>query len=352
MRPVSRLSVAAILLTVLLVGPLVADWIPARARQGEDLLSGSILYLSQAGIWRMDLATLRRDPFLSESAGIITHVSHSWDRQRIAYSMYIRGPRFEILESRIVITAANGTQVAAVVVEEGTGATLEAPSWSPTGTSLVYAKNDPSERAQRVEEVDLATGARRLVTEAGSLPSYTADGESILFASTFGQPWAIWRVSRTGGELHQLVPGTSFADLDNPLSAFDGRLIAFVGAQPAAPPPDELIFNPSAWLQTSFEPAVSAHPLPGARFGAWTVKPDGSDPRRAAELFGDNPYLAWSPDGRYLASWGRQGLQIVDMSVDPAAQEPQIADMSVDPAANRVRWLTALSGGGPISWGL
>jgi len=59
---------------------------------------------------------------------------------------------------------------------------------------------------------------------------------------------------------------------------------------------------------------------------------------RAAELLSEEPYISWSPDGRYLAAWGRLGLQIVDATNGSSTGFP-------------VQWLTALPSGGPISWG-
>ena len=323
--------------STLLLPPLVLEGARAVLGQGEEpRYSGSLLYVSRGGIWQMNLASLERRPFLSPPNTTITHVAHSWDRQRLAYSMSIRGSRFELLESSIEIASIDGSERRTVVHEDRTGATVEWPSWSPHGTSLVYSKTVASERTQRIEEVELATGIRTLVAEAGSSPAYSADGQSVVFPSPAGRNWAIWSVPRAGEVPHAVVTGAGFDDVDHPLYAPDGSFIAFLGAGSGPPPlarPHDGIVRRLGLLI----PVVSAHPLPGGQYDLWTVRPDGSGLDRAAELTSEEPYLSWSPDGHYLASWGRLGLQIVDMWSDRPMRS--------------VRWLTALPGGSPISWG-
>lgn len=63
------------------------------------------------------------------------------------------------------------------------------------------------------------------------------------------------------------------------------------------------------------------------------VRPDGSGLKRVAALSNEQPYVAWSPDGRHVAVWGGIGLQIVDA------------------ASGAVRLLRNPVGTGPISWG-
>jgi Tol biopolymer transport system component len=157
-----------------------------------------------------------------------------------------------------------------------------------------------------------------------------------VFSSPVGRPWAIWRAPRSGADPTKLVADTGFADLDNPVYAPEGRYIAFVGAEVRTPP--EPLNTPSPVLRFPSLGVAQAHPLPGAQFDLWTMQPDGSGLRQAAALFSEEPYLTWSPDGRYLASWGRQGLQVIDMSSDASATD-------------RVRWVTAQASGGPVSWG-
>jgi Tol biopolymer transport system component len=55
-------------------------------------------------------------------------------------------------------------------------------------------------------------------------------------------------------------------------------------------------------------PVAYAH---GEPWSVWTVRTDGSDPRRASSLQEDEPLVAWSPDGTRLAVYGTGGLWVV-----------------------------------------
>src|SRR5206468_3639701 len=84
--------------------------------------------------------------------------------------------------------AADGGNPRTVVIEAGGGATVESPAWSPDGTAIVYTRTSSRDRTQGVEEVDVESGARRLVADVGSSPAYAPDGESIVFSSPVGRP--------------------------------------------------------------------------------------------------------------------------------------------------------------------
>lgn len=309
----------------------------ATAQITQPAYSGTLLYLNRGGIWQLNIATGQREAFLQLPTGTVAHVSHSWDHERIAYSTDVRGAGFELIESSIVIAQRDGSEPRTVVSEERTGATVEWPSWSPDGTRLAYSKTLFGYRTQRVEDVDLATGARTLVAEAGSSPTYAPDGESIVFASPFGQTWSISSAPRRGGDPSIIVPPEGFEDLDHPLYARNSEFIAFLGAVPAPEPARRPAPVDDPLAEPPFSVA-SAHPGSGADFDLWIVRPDGSGLRRVTELFSQQPYLTWSPDGRYLASRDRLGLRVIDMFGDLAAE-------------GSVQWIAGALSSGPISWG-
>jgi len=297
--------------------------------------SGALLYLNRGGIWRLNLETEERQPFLQLSSGTITHVSHSSDRTRIAYSTDIRGAGLDRVASEIVVATARGNDPRVIVREERTGATVEWPSWSPDGMRLSYAKTPFGSRTQRIEEVDVATGARNLVADAGSSPSYSPDGETIVFAAPVGQTWSISTVARQGGEPALVVPATGFEDLDHPLFAPIGEYIVFLAATSV---PESPVSRATSSQSRLIGRAPATHPGSDANFDLWAVRLDGTELRKVADLFSQQPYLAWSPDGQSIAARDRLGLRVVDVATEPH-----------DGAG--ARWVSGLVGSGPISWG-
>ena len=71
-------------------------------------------------------------------------------------------------------------------------------------------------------------------------------------------------------------------------------------------------------------PVAEAH---GDPWGVWKVRPDGSDLQRVGSLQEDEPLLAWSRDGAWIAVHGTGGLWLVDAG---GATEPRrIADGTI-----------------------
>jgi hypothetical protein len=58
-----------------------------------------------------------------------------------------------------------------------------------------------------------------------------------------------------------------------------------------------------------WRPAAAAHGLP---WDVWLLNVDGSNLRRLTYMVEDDPSLAWSPDGRWLAIQGGYGLTLVE----------------------------------------
>jgi Tol biopolymer transport system component len=46
----------------------------------------------------------------------------------------------------------------------------------------------------------------------------------------------------------------------------------------------------------------------------WEIRLDGSGLRRLTDLSEDDPSVAWSPDGRWLAFQGGSGVYVIDVA--------------------------------------
>lgn len=133
------------------------------------------------------------------------------------------------------------------------------PSWSPDSTELVFTQGIVGTVGASIGIVNVATGVVSHVadiTEGAWAPSFTPDGEHILFTSSEGPDVNAYLVDRDGSNLRSFTSKAHFAAFSP-----DGGLISFAK--------DE------------------------AGFDVYVANPDGSDPRRVAP--GPAAYLKWQP---------------------------------------------------------
>jgi Tol biopolymer transport system component len=200
-----------------------------------------------------------------------------------------------------------------------------APSWSPDGTRIVFARTGDCDTRLFTVRRD-GTRARRLVgTRSGdSLPEWSPDGRMIAFTTgssidtmradgshrtliknedtNFGLSWSpdSREIAFTGGTL----PGPG-GDLETTLYVMradgsDVRKVSTHSTEPGTP----------AWSPDGTKLAVAGgngvyvFDLQGGRFV-----------RVFKEDFGFNPVApAWSPDGRMISFMDEDGVEIVDVS--------------------------------------
>jgi Tol biopolymer transport system component len=116
-------------------------------------------------------------------------------------------------------------------------------------------------------------------------------------------------------EEHALVPTGRFADIASPHFSPNRDEIAFVVVVP--------MLGRGNLISTLFGPSIAhAHGLP---WDVWVVGSDGSGLRQLAALGGDDPSVAWSPDGSQLFVYGGTGSFIVDVTTGDVAEFPYLA---------------------------
>jgi Tol biopolymer transport system component len=65
----------------------------------------------------------------------------------------------------------------------------------------------------------------------------------------------------------------------------------------------------------------------------WVVNADGTGLRRLTDIREDNPFPAWSPDGRWIALKGEIGLYLID------ADGKQTRRLAQELASEGLSWL-------------
>ncbi len=322
-RPLARLVIALLALTAMFILPLLGGGAIQRVFSQDAAFSGELLYVRNGDIWRVDLATNEQTLFLDPPAGTVTHVAHAPDRTRIAYSVDVSDQNRRLVRSEIVVANRDGSDARTVVREEGEGFWVGWVSWPNDGNKLVYSKENPARRVERVEEVDLTTGERSLVVDGGSSPFASPAQPMLTYATPVGNAWSIWTLDRQSGARSEIVRASWFDDADNPAFSPDGSLIAFVaagfGPLSGSAPPRGLVDE----FGLGKPNVASAHNMLTTFFDLWVVQPDGSGLRKVNQLLDIQPEIAWSPDGRYVAAMGTLQLQIVDIATGESWAPPR-----------------------------
>ena len=144
-----------------------------------------------------------------------------------------------------------------------------APRFSPDGRRLVFYA--PVDGNTDLFVMDAAGGRPRRLTDAPSietLPSWSADGQWLYFASDRGEQWEVWKMPADGGEAVQVTQSNGFMAQPSP----DGQHLYFTRRDTPGlwrSPIDE---DADAEAQT---PLLVFDLLPQTQWGNWTVTPTG-----------------------------------------------------------------------------
>ena len=240
----------------------------------------------------------------SESA-IFTYASDGSDRKMLTTSGYNIMPSWSWDGRRVLFTSSFGGDAAEIWVMDAQGANKRqltfgtqggnfTPVESPDGTQIAFSSMRRSVGHPEVWVMDIDGANQKRLTSTVVIPgqenvwtlhpSWSPDGDRIVYASTSSGQTQIWIMNADGSDQRQLTDGLgpSYPDANVPVWSLDGSRIAF-------------------W--SGFE----------RRFGeVWTMNPDGSDPRRVTSTpdprNSDDPQ--WSPDGsRIIFGMGQSGVR-------------------------------------------
>jgi hypothetical protein len=220
---------------------------------------------------------------------------------------------------------------------------LNSPTWWPDRATLLFERQDlagqtispPGQEVprypSRIERVMSDGSGRGVVLPEGRQPSAAPDGTRLVFAHTTNQGASIQVWRQADGSIQTLVPEGRFADVAYPQFSPHNDQIAFVAPQSginngSAP----TMNNGFLFLKDLFGPDVAyAHGIP---WDPWLMNADGSGLHRVAEVGGDEPSVAWSPDETELFVYSGTGSFIVEA------------------ASGEITPLKFVQGYGPVVW--
>jgi hypothetical protein len=200
---------------------------------------------------------------------------------------------------------------------------LDSPAWWPDRATLLFERQDLSGQPvsppgqevprypSRIERVRADGTGRGVLLPDGRQPSAAPDGTRLVFARTTNKGASIQVWSQADGSVQTLIPEGRFADVAYPQFSPRNDQIVFVAPQSGVNgrrSAEPLALNDL--FASLFGPEVAyAHGIP---WDPWLMNADGSGLHRVAEVGGDEPSVAWSPDQSRLFVYSGTGSYIVD----------------------------------------
>lgn len=213
---------ATLLPVVVLAGTLVPQMATAAVPGGN----GRIAYLTatkDAQLWTINADGTGREavaPVAADEEGTPAPAvgpAFAPDGRMLALGQFFPGepgPRFEGGVS--IIDSLSGRS------ERRTSDWAVDPEFAPSGDRVVYAGGGQTE-PWATYEFSLATGERRTLPVRGHDPTYTPDGESIVYGDDEGGPPGLFRLDLGDGAVHRLADGY----IRTPDVSPDGSVVAF-----------------------------------------------------------------------------------------------------------------------------
>ena len=325
-----RVALVLALAVSVLVAPAMARE-PVAARATEDPRpSGRIVVPRGQDIVAIDAgAGAEQVLFAARPTELILDVGLGADGRQVVFSRLTLARRDDPGGADLYRLPVGSAEPVLVAAHAQPGDIISGPLPVPGGTSVVYTYApyglaasglDP---APRIERVDLGGGAPSLVVQEAETPAPMPDGTGLVFVRRTARGDALWLVNLDGSGAREILPPDRFLSLAYPRVSPDGTRIAVAATLEGSGLPIPLgpdvsggaprlgATRPALRLRPRWQPArPPAHGLP---WDLWLVPVAGGEPQRLTYWYEDDPSLAWSPDGRWLAVQGGSGLRVLDV---------------------------------------
>jgi Tol biopolymer transport system component len=267
-------------------------------------IEGTLLVPQSSGLARFSLSERIVEPLpILPSVGIVGQVARSHDGSRLAVARFSRPESDPIGGADILMTGPHGGAILDRIERAGPGEMLSAPAWHPRG-GLVFERatvTDGMSSARidwRRADADVVT----LVDHGGS-PAISPDGNQIVFVDATRGDRLLTRQLDTANE-SVLVENNAFLTVAFPRFSPGGDWVAFSAV-------GEPVGLPVPYVSTEIAPGPRAAVAHGIPWDAWAVHVSTGELRRLSSFSDDDPAVAWSPDGRWVAMFAAEAVSLV-----------------------------------------
>jgi hypothetical protein len=267
-------------------------------------VAGTLLVPRASGLARLSLSERVVEQLaVLPSAGVVSQVARSPDGSRLAVARFSRPDGDPIGGADILITGPTGGDAVDRIERTRPGEMVGAPAWHPRG-GVVFERSTLAGGLSSAR-VDWRRDDGSIVTlvDRGSAPALSPDGGRLVYVDTARGDRLLLR-DLESGEISVLVENDAFLATAFPRFSPSGEWLAFaaVGEPVGLPFP-----SATAGMRLGTTAAV-AHGIP---WDAWAVHVPSRELRRLSSFYDDDPAVAWSPDGRWVAMFAGEATTVV-----------------------------------------
>ncbi len=229
------------------------------------------------------------------------------DGALLAYAHHLTPNGQDFGGAEIHLIKEDGSDHRMLVPFKQPGERAENPVWSADGKSIYFAHDIPIfDQAKQytgdtltIEKVDVASGAREVVTKDAIFPAAASTGDLAWVNFTLSDSSFQLVYAPAGGTPRTLLSDQDFQAVYIPRFSPDGKMLLFAGSGRTDSNVAALGRSLARALNPLLPEPALAHGLP---WDPWVIGVDGKGFRKVAGIGLDELGMAWSPDVMAAAS--------------------------------------------------